>query len=243
MWKKPKDIEYVLSSRVRCCVLTGLCSGVSASSIVDLKAELFQKEQAVKRFVNGQAGAERPTKRRGTVKDVLSRGNKGVEARAAKDLAQVEEAPLALSQRKLVEKSRLYDKMAAARGDSSALGEFSRHIPPTPNVTHARFDAHLTPEFHNDDEPAVDFELKAWQSSVYDGQTNFDSSLQSADTIQERERRKWEAEQLREENEKVSDDRDTAQEATPKHSFFSTNFVSFLWCSWPDLIDKPLCKK
>jgi hypothetical protein len=88
---------------------------VSASSIVDLKAELYEKEQALKHH-KADPSAPPPTARRGkggSVDQVFARGNKGVDARAKRDLAS-REAPLnqlAESKRKLEAKAAQYDQM------------------------------------------------------------------------------------------------------------------------------------
>lgn len=168
MWKKRPAIE-----------------GVSSSSIVGLKAELYEKEQAVKRFKSGEVGAAQPTARRatGTVSDVFTRGsNRGVAERASRDLLGDDgesRDQLSKSRTKLEEKARKYNALLG-----SNVGSESEAL-------------------HSDRAPLVDFQLKSWQHSADDGdyaagQTTFDSQLQSADTIRERERRRWEIEQQQE---------------------------------------------
>lgn len=158
--------------------------GVSSSSIVGLKAELYEKEQAVKRFKSGEVGAAQPTARRatGTVNDVFTRGsNRGVAERASRDLLNDDGVgggdQLAKSRAKLEEKAAKYNSLLG----SNVGGESE------------------SSSLHSDRAPLIDFQLKSWQAADdYGGQTTFDSQLQSADTIRERERRRWELERQQE---------------------------------------------
>jgi len=91
---------------------------VTASSLVDLKAELYRKQEQFKQAKLGQEhGAG--SKSKVTVKkpNVWSKQNAGVSARAEKDAEQVteEENNLDKSRRKLEEKARLYEQMT--KGD------------------------------------------------------------------------------------------------------------------------------
>jgi len=151
-------------------------SGVSASSIVDLKAELYEKEQQAKRHRNDPS-APPPTVRRGklgSVEQVFARGNKGVEARAKRDLANSDTPvnQLAESKRKLAEKAEQYERLQQQQTESTAYNDLNA--------------------------PLVDFQMKQWQASVYEG-VNIDSELQSSDTRGEAARRQWEEQTLREE--------------------------------------------
>jgi hypothetical protein len=140
-----------------------------------LKAELYEKEQAVKRFKSGDVGATQPTARRGSgsVKDVFARSNRGVDERSKRDeAAHVSQNELERSRARLEEKASLYQRMARS--------EETRYATET--------------DTSSERAPLVDFQLKSWQADVYErGQTTFDSQLQSTDTRHERERRKWEA--------------------------------------------------
>jgi hypothetical protein len=95
MWKKRKDIE-----------------GVSASSMLELKAELYEREQqSAKR-------PRAPNARRATSRIVkrapLDTKNRGVEARAARDLAQ-SQADAVNSIASLERKAALYNSAARRR--------------------------------------------------------------------------------------------------------------------------------
>ncbi|KAM4740447.1 coiled-coil domain-containing protein 174 [Anableps anableps] len=92
---------------------------VAASSLVDLKAELYRKQEQFKREKLGQENAEAGLKTKVTSKkpNIWSKQNAGVSARAAKDAEQLAEEQVTLdtARRKLEEKARLYEQMT--KGD------------------------------------------------------------------------------------------------------------------------------
>lgn len=92
---------------------------VAASSLVDLKAELYRKQEQFKREKIGQENAEAGLKTKDTSKkpNIWSKQNAGVSARAAKDAEQLAEEQVSLdaARRKLEEKARLYEQMT--KGD------------------------------------------------------------------------------------------------------------------------------
>ncbi|XP_041836278.1 coiled-coil domain-containing protein 174 [Melanotaenia boesemani] len=89
---------------------------VAASSLVDLKAELYRKQEQFKREKLGQENSDAGLKAKSTVKkpNIWSKTNAGVSARAAKDAEQLAEEQITLdtTKRKLEEKARLYDQMS-----------------------------------------------------------------------------------------------------------------------------------
>ncbi|KAK5612058.1 hypothetical protein CRENBAI_000723 [Crenichthys baileyi] len=92
---------------------------VAASSLVDLKAELFRKQEQFKREKLGQENAEAGLKTKFPSKkpNIWSKQNAGVSSRAAKDAEQLaeEQVNLDTARRKLEEKARLYEQMT--KGD------------------------------------------------------------------------------------------------------------------------------
>ncbi|XP_053724314.1 coiled-coil domain-containing protein 174 isoform X2 [Synchiropus splendidus] len=92
---------------------------VTASSLVDLKAELYRKQEQFKQDRLGQQNADTTLKAKAKVKKpaVWTKQNPGVSARAEKDAEQLaeEKSSLDSSRRKLEEKARLYEQMS--RGD------------------------------------------------------------------------------------------------------------------------------
>lgn len=92
---------------------------VAASSLVDLKAELYRKQEQFKREKIGQENAEAGLKTKVTSKkpNIWTKQNAGVSARAAKDAEQLAEEQVSLdaARRKLEEKARLYEQMT--KGD------------------------------------------------------------------------------------------------------------------------------
>ncbi|RVE73235.1 hypothetical protein OJAV_G00048740 [Oryzias javanicus] len=92
---------------------------VDASSLVDLKAELYRKQEQFKREKLGQEDARAGPKPKSTVKKpaIWSKQNPGVSARAAKDSEQLAEEQISLdaARRKLEEKAKLYEQMT--KGD------------------------------------------------------------------------------------------------------------------------------
>ncbi|XP_057183800.1 coiled-coil domain-containing protein 174 isoform X2 [Triplophysa rosa] len=91
---------------------------VTASSLVDLKAELYRKQEEFKHDRLGQdAGAAQKPKTKIKKPNVWSKQNEGVNARAQKDVQQTteEEVTLSKSRQKLQEKARLYEQMT--KGD------------------------------------------------------------------------------------------------------------------------------
>ncbi|XP_072238363.1 coiled-coil domain-containing protein 174 [Leuresthes tenuis] len=92
---------------------------VAASSLVDLKAELYRKQEQFKREKLGQENVDGGLKAKVTVKkpNIWTKQNAGVSARAAKDAEQLAEEQISLdtAKRKLEEKARLYDQMT--KGD------------------------------------------------------------------------------------------------------------------------------
>lgn len=96
MWKKRKDIE-----------------GVSESSIVGLKAVLFQREQEAKRFkVTGEA---RPRTRKKAKETVWTKQNKGLAERSRRDeeALRAEQKTAVDVEAKLQEKARLYEQFVS----------------------------------------------------------------------------------------------------------------------------------
>ncbi|XP_017271192.1 coiled-coil domain-containing protein 174 [Kryptolebias marmoratus] len=93
---------------------------VAASSLVDLKAELYRKQEQFKREKLGQEAADAGLKAKSTTNkkpNIWSKQNAGVSARAEKDAEQLaeEQTSLDTSRRKLEEKARLYEQMT--KGD------------------------------------------------------------------------------------------------------------------------------
>uniref|UniRef100_I3KS79 Coiled-coil domain containing 174 n=1 Tax=Oreochromis niloticus TaxID=8128 RepID=I3KS79_ORENI len=92
---------------------------VTASSLVDLKAELYRKQEQFKREKLGQetSGAGVKEKSKDKKPNIWSKQNAGVSARAAKDAEQLEEerSTIDTARRKLEEKARLYEQMT--KGD------------------------------------------------------------------------------------------------------------------------------
>ncbi|KAM6928161.1 coiled-coil domain-containing protein 174 [Xenentodon cancila] len=92
---------------------------VDASSLVDLKAELYRKQEQFKREKLGQEDVKTGPKTKSAVKkpNVWSKQNTGVSARAAKDAEQLAEEQVSLdtARRKLEEKVKLYEQMT--KGD------------------------------------------------------------------------------------------------------------------------------
>uniref|UniRef100_A0A7N6B5G8 CCDC174 alpha/beta GRSR domain-containing protein n=1 Tax=Anabas testudineus TaxID=64144 RepID=A0A7N6B5G8_ANATE len=92
---------------------------VTASSLVDLKAELYRKQEQFKQEKLGQENAGAGLKSKAKVKkpNVWSKQNAGVSARAEKDAEQLaeEQSSLDTAKRKLEEKAKLYEQMT--KGD------------------------------------------------------------------------------------------------------------------------------
>lgn len=92
---------------------------VAASSLVDLKAELYRKQELFKQEKLGQENAGAAFKSDVKVKkpNVWSKQNAGVSARAEKDAEQLaeEKSNLDTARRKLEEKAKLYEQMT--KGD------------------------------------------------------------------------------------------------------------------------------
>ncbi|XP_078139830.1 coiled-coil domain-containing protein 174 [Centroberyx gerrardi] len=91
---------------------------VTASSLVDLKAELYRKQEQFKQEKLGQdAGAGFKSKSKDKKPNVWSKQNDGVSARAQKDVEQLaeEESNLDKAKRRLEEKAKLYEQMT--KGD------------------------------------------------------------------------------------------------------------------------------
>uniref|UniRef100_UPI0037E94992 coiled-coil domain-containing protein 174 isoform X2 n=1 Tax=Semicossyphus pulcher TaxID=241346 RepID=UPI0037E94992 len=92
---------------------------VTASSLVDLKAELYRKQEQFKQDKLGQesSGAGFTAKSKVKKPNVWSKQNAGVSARAEKDAEQLaeEQNSLETAKRKLEEKAKLYDQMT--KGD------------------------------------------------------------------------------------------------------------------------------
>ncbi|KAL1272611.1 hypothetical protein QQF64_028473 [Cirrhinus molitorella] len=91
---------------------------VTASSLVDLKAELYRKQEQFKHDRLGQdAGAAQKSKPKIKKPNIWSKQNEGVNARAQRDVQQTaeEENTLDKSRQKLEEKARLYEQMT--KGD------------------------------------------------------------------------------------------------------------------------------
>ncbi|XP_037304200.2 coiled-coil domain-containing protein 174 [Pungitius pungitius] len=92
---------------------------VTASSLVDLKAELYRKQEQFKQEKLGHenSGAGFTSKPKIKKPNVWSKQNTGVSARAEKDAEQLaeEQTSLDTSRRKLEEKAKLYEQMT--KGD------------------------------------------------------------------------------------------------------------------------------
>ncbi|XP_053492550.1 coiled-coil domain-containing protein 174 [Ictalurus furcatus] len=91
---------------------------VTASSLVDLKAELYRKQEAFKQDKLAQdAGTASKSHNHTKKPSVWSKQNQGVTARAQKDVEKTaeEEQSLDRSRQKLEEKARLYEQMT--KGD------------------------------------------------------------------------------------------------------------------------------
>ncbi|KAK5872348.1 hypothetical protein PBY51_013061 [Eleginops maclovinus] len=92
---------------------------VTASSLVDLKAELYRKQEQFKQDKLGHENTGAGVTSRSKIKkpNVWTKQNTGVSARAEKDAEQLaeEQSSLDTSKRKLEEKAKLYDQMT--KGD------------------------------------------------------------------------------------------------------------------------------
>ncbi|KAK7144971.1 hypothetical protein R3I94_011152 [Phoxinus phoxinus] len=91
---------------------------VTASSLVDLKAELYRKQEKFKHDKLGQdAGAAQKSKTKIKKPNIWTKQNEGVNDRAQRDVQQTveEENTLDKSRQKLEEKARLYEQMT--KGD------------------------------------------------------------------------------------------------------------------------------
>ncbi|XP_062853080.1 coiled-coil domain-containing protein 174 [Trichomycterus rosablanca] len=91
---------------------------VTASSLVDLKAELYRKQEAFKQERLGQdAGTAVKSHTTNKKPNIWSKPNQGVNERAQKDVEKTaeEEQKLDKSRQKLEEKARLYEQMT--KGD------------------------------------------------------------------------------------------------------------------------------
>ncbi|KAK2862200.1 hypothetical protein Q5P01_001733 [Channa striata] len=92
---------------------------VTASSLVDLKAELYRKQEQFKQQKLGQESAGAGFKSKSKLKkpSVWSKQNPGVSARDEKDAEQLTEEQMSLdsAKRKLEEKAKLYEQMT--KGD------------------------------------------------------------------------------------------------------------------------------
>ncbi|XP_053267825.1 coiled-coil domain-containing protein 174 isoform X1 [Pleuronectes platessa] len=92
---------------------------VTASSLLDLKAELYRKQEQFKQEKLGQDNTGAGSKSKSNVKkpNVWSKPNPGVSARAEKDAEQLDEEQKTLdtSRRRLEEKAKLYEQMT--KGD------------------------------------------------------------------------------------------------------------------------------
>ncbi|KAG7283214.1 hypothetical protein CRUP_004956 [Coryphaenoides rupestris] len=90
---------------------------VTASSLVDLKAELYRKQDQFKRDQLGQGSAGPATKTKVTVKkpNVWSKQNAGVSERQQKDVEPASEETTRLDNSRLEEKAKLYEQMT--KGD------------------------------------------------------------------------------------------------------------------------------
>ncbi|XP_065120574.1 coiled-coil domain-containing protein 174 [Paramisgurnus dabryanus] len=117
---------------------------VTASSLVDLKAELYRKQEEFKQDRLGQDAGDAHTQKIKIKKpNIWSKQNEGVNARAQKDVQQTTEEELTLdkSRQKLEEKARLYEQMT--KGDfpdeeteSLYLVDFTQKIINRRNETH-----------------------------------------------------------------------------------------------------------
>ncbi|XP_048878517.1 coiled-coil domain-containing protein 174 [Brienomyrus brachyistius] len=89
---------------------------VTAASLVDLKAELYRKQEEFRHERLASDSAEKP-KSKLTKPNIWNKQNEGVSVRAQKDVEQAteEEDSLEKSRRKLEEKTRLYEQMS--KGD------------------------------------------------------------------------------------------------------------------------------
>ncbi|XP_026163001.1 coiled-coil domain-containing protein 174 [Mastacembelus armatus] len=92
---------------------------VTASSLVDLKAELYRKQEQFKqeKLVQESAGVGLKSKAKVKKPNLWSKQNAGVSARAEKDAEQLdqEQTSLDTARRKLEEKAKLYEQMV--KGD------------------------------------------------------------------------------------------------------------------------------
>ncbi|XP_031705188.1 coiled-coil domain-containing protein 174 [Anarrhichthys ocellatus] len=88
---------------------------VTATSLVDLKAELYRKQEQFKqeKLGHGNTGAGFTSKCKVKKPNVWTKQNDGVSARAEKDAEQLaeEQSSLDTSKRKLEEKAKLYEQM------------------------------------------------------------------------------------------------------------------------------------
>ncbi|XP_041638984.1 coiled-coil domain-containing protein 174 [Cheilinus undulatus] len=90
---------------------------VTASSLVDLKAELYRKQEQFKQEKLGQESSGSGFTTKSKKPNIWSKQNAGVAARAEKDAEQLaeEQNSLETSRRKLEEKAKLYEQMT--KGD------------------------------------------------------------------------------------------------------------------------------
>eukprot|EP00211_Chloroparvula_japonica_P016271 CAMPEP_0119127056 /NCGR_PEP_ID=MMETSP1310-20130426/5746_1 /TAXON_ID=464262 /ORGANISM="Genus nov. species nov., Strain RCC2339" /LENGTH=212 /DNA_ID=CAMNT_0007117277 /DNA_START=162 /DNA_END=796 /DNA_ORIENTATION=- len=105
MWKKQNEIK-----------------GVSDSTLVDLRATLFDKEQQHKRLRQGQEERKRVKRVRQSVKaDTLGKPNRGVQDRAFKDEAEKSGMTVTEAQERLKFKAEVYNRVRKAPDGSGTF--------------------------------------------------------------------------------------------------------------------------
>ncbi|XP_066521491.1 coiled-coil domain-containing protein 174 [Hoplias malabaricus] len=119
---------------------------VTASSLVDLKAELYRKQEAFKQEkLSHDFGSVPKSHTKVKKPNIWSKQNEGVSSRAERDVVQTaeEEQNLDKSRQKLEEKARLYEQMT--KGDfpdeeteSLYLVDFTQKIIDQKKMTHSR---------------------------------------------------------------------------------------------------------
>ncbi|KAM9813469.1 coiled-coil domain-containing protein 174 [Neosynchiropus ocellatus] len=123
---------------------------VTASSLVDLKAELYRKQEQFKQDRLGQQNADTTFKAKSKIKKptVWTKQNPGVSARSEKDAEQLaeEKSSLDSSRRKLEEKAKLYEQMSKGdfpdeESEGLFLVDFTQKIIDRKKGTHSQREA------------------------------------------------------------------------------------------------------
>ncbi|KAA0713062.1 Coiled-coil domain-containing protein 174 [Triplophysa tibetana] len=169
---------------------------VTASSLVDLKAELYRKQEEFKHDRLGQdAGALQKPKTKIKKPNVWCKQNEGVNARAQKDIQQTteEEVTLDKSRQKLQEKARLYEQMT--KGDFPDEETESLYLVDfTQKIINQRNETNVT-EDRDEQVSEVNIQIPPPLNADEEWVTGADRTLLSEDMRREMKREEWEREE------------------------------------------------